>query len=473
MFSSSMLRLWGRLRRKLCTLALWLLLIPTAAQGAALAVAQELPTPTPPALTRPNLHLYFKDLSALPLGGLALTVYRWTFDQPSGKYLLEKKFEGKTNAVEGRADFDAASALYGLFYLEVKEADGTTLVLNTDPNGPSVNTGAPPDPQVKLLTPLPLFEGGVVYVFSYEVRLLVKPIENSPARRAIYVPATQKWLYYPNNPDGLGLGGGTPPNGSGTPGNRNGPVASPTPTIAINKPTPTLSATATASNPIANSTAAATPVAGAAAGTGASQEAGTLYPPLNPDGANVASPSPPLPQANNGTVTTGGGATAIAPTPTALVECRNCVPTAIGGSGGYPGLTAQAATVRAELTAGTYQHGDPSGGFRGRDSSPIPGTSGGRGSTSPQKTTSPNSGALQLTPASTSGNGGVVASADGAKSTTPGNGNKASANGQAQANSPGGSEADPGGLGWPLLLGLVGLLVLFGIGGFALLKLKR
>jgi hypothetical protein len=167
------------------------------------AIAQSPPTPTPPSLERPNLHIYLKDGSGTPLAGIKLNLYDGKPNLTTGAFEIKKLLEGVTDATLGKAAFDVTGLPRGFYYLEMLEADGA-LILNTDPDGPPLGTGGVAPEAVRHMSGLQLTKGSVVYVNNYRLNPLIKPSgEPGKPRRAVYEPSTTYYTYIPPNGSSL------------------------------------------------------------------------------------------------------------------------------------------------------------------------------------------------------------------------------------------------------------------------------
>ncbi len=321
------------------------------------------PPPTPPSLTRPNLHFYLVDEADRPQAGISMKLYKGVVKNvgTNDTYTDVELLLSGTSDGAGRIDLDVASIIYGIYYLELRESDGA-VILRDDPNLPPTGPIGQPDPKTRYMTILDLNSGAVVYVNRYRLKPLVKPVQiradsasasasNLLARRTVYRPDTQSWIYYPNSEQGLGPAPGASP-----------------------------SATVTGANPNANTNnPPSTGTPGTGAGGNGQTPSGLGRIPETPNPATLATPvaigltnvpSYPNPNPNSGS---GNGGNTAPPTPT--LECRACRPVA-GGNGNsgaavpgstsntgtgnngqaqaQPQLTNEAATVQAQLTAGTF-----------------------------------------------------------------------------------------------------------------------
>jgi hypothetical protein len=305
-------------------------------------------TPTVPSGERPNLHIYLRDEGGQPVTRVAVKLY--SFDYSNGKYELLERDKGTTDNQFGKVAFDATKVLPGLYYLEMKETSGAgagAVVLPTDPDGAPIGTGGGrPPAEVRNMTTINLFEGSVIYVFHFELR----PLINLPVNvggvlpvpvRAVYVPSSRRYIYYPEAGSNLSKVSTVTPGPSPTP-------APPTPTF-----TP-FATVATRSNTTINATATRNAQSQTATAT-----------------RNVS---------GSGTGGAGAGAgVGVAATPTPTSECRGCIPP---NSTAGARATIEAATIAAGLTVGIYNV--PAGG-EGRSGS------GGSSSNSANATPNPNS----------------------------------------------------------------------------------
>lgn len=200
------------------------------------------PTPTVPSWSRPNLHLYFFDEQDRSLASVKVCIYEESYNAATKKLEVRSVLTGVSD-VQGRASFDVTRLMPGVYYLELREADGN-LVLPKDPDlfVPGQSVGQPQqNPALTYMTGLDLNYGSVVYVKQYQLRLLLKPFEATPApvptsvitgtsqltpqvqkpgmsikaSRAIYWPQSKQYIYYPpfgTDLAGVGNGGtGTTP----------------------------------------------------------------------------------------------------------------------------------------------------------------------------------------------------------------------------------------------------------------------
>jgi hypothetical protein len=297
-------------------------------------------TPTVPSGERPNLHIYLRDEAGRPITGMAVKLFSFDYNQSNGKYELLERDKGTTDAQFGKVAFDATKVLPGLYYLEMKEDAGAgAVVLPTDPDGAPIGTGGGrPPAEVKDMTTINLFEGSVIYVFHFELRPLIKlpssvSLTGVQPIRAVYVPSSRRYIYYPEAGSNLSKVSTVTPGPSPTP-------APPTPTF-----TPFV--VATRSSTTNNATAT----------RNAQNQTATAI-------RNVS---------GSGT----GAGVAANPTPTS--ECRGCIPP---NSTAGARATIEAATIAAGLTAGVY---NIPAGSEGRSGS------GGSGSSTANATPNPNS----------------------------------------------------------------------------------
>lgn len=201
------------------------------------------PTPTVPSWSRPNLHLYFFDGEERSLAGVKVGIYEESYNAATKKLEVRSVLSGVSD-VQGRTSFDVTRLTPSVYYLELREADGS-LVLPKDPDlfVPGQSVGQPQqNPALTYMTGLDLGYGSVVYVKHYQLRPLLQPFEATPipaptlvitgtsqvtsqvqnpslsikASRAIYWPQTKQYIYYPpfgSDLAGVGNGGAgtTPP----------------------------------------------------------------------------------------------------------------------------------------------------------------------------------------------------------------------------------------------------------------------
>ena len=395
----------------------------SSSPGSGVATTVALPTPTPPSEEVPNLHLLITDAAGQPQGGVKLNIYSYLYNQQTSKYDLKLVFQGQTNpatstgtgnAAPGWASFDATTVLHGLFYVDMHEGSDNALILPTDPNGPRVGTGGLPDPQVANMSMLDLFEGSVVYVFTYQLRPLVAgsggtgslpaltPLVTSvatstptggvavPPRRAVFVAESKRFIYYTQAGSGLSQVS----------------TVTPAPTLTALPPTRPITpnpsstsnggiggTTASSSNPIGTAgslSATPTPLAPNTAvppgsnskpggnGYGITVLSGGNNPSGGPNSGLLPTPTPPGGSSSNDNgnsssaggvvVTTGDGSsnnsnitTSASGSSNSTSECRYCVP--VGGSA-EARATAIVATAQAQVSAGIYT---PASGSTGRN----------------------------------------------------------------------------------------------------------